>query len=84
MAKIPDGNYRLIFCFGGKEITKVDKFVSATGSSEFEDRLNYEIRKVRSIDRITTYTNAYTVTLHQVLQGKAETDKISVSEFDKY
>ena len=81
---IPDGTYRLIFCFGGTEIVGQDKFAKSSGSSEFEDKLVYTTTTTRTETSIRTSVPSFRVTLHEIVSGNAETDKISVAEFDKY
>lgn len=81
---IPDGTYRLIFCFGGPDIIGQDKFVKPSGSSEFQDKLIYTTTTTRTETSIRTSVPSFKVTLHEVVSGNAETDKISVAEFDKY
>lgn len=84
MKEIPDGGYRLIFCFGGSEVVGVDKFKNPTGSFEFDNHLNFKVEKVSTTEGITTYTNNFRVTLHEVNNGNAKKHTISVAEFDKY
>jgi hypothetical protein len=81
---IPDGTYRLIFCFGGLDIVGKDKFAKSSGSSEFKDNLVYTTTTTRTETSIRTSVPSIRVTLHEVVSGNAETDKISVAEFDKY
>ena len=88
VSTIADGQYKLIFCFGGEKLKGLDGFEVPTSSSEFRESLNYITDVTRTETptgtNISTSTSAVTITLHEVVSGKAKTDKIPLTDFDKY
>ena len=88
LSNVPDGRYKLIFCFGGETLQGSDGFLAPTSSSEFENRLDFQtITKRTPTDdgvEIRTSTSVLRITLHEVLSGNAETDRISLADFNKY
>jgi hypothetical protein len=88
LREVPDGHYKLIFCFGGDTLQGRDGFAAPTSSSEFENRLHFRTITKRTPTEngveIRTSTSVLTITLHEVISGNAETDGIPLAEFDKY
>jgi len=84
MTGISDGYYDLYFAHG-QDWDKVNqKFLVNTSYSKFEDNFNFVTKDEYLSNSINTRYTIFEVTLHPVLGGSAETDKVSENEFNQF
>jgi len=84
ITKILDGYYDLYFAHG-QDWDKINqKFLVNALYSKFEDGFNFVTKEEYLSDGINTRYTVFEVTLHPVLGGSAETDKVSENEFNQF
>jgi len=84
MTEISDGYYDLYFTHGQDWDEINQKFLVNTSYSKFEDGFDFVTQNEYLLDGISTRYTAFEVTLHSVLGGSAETDKVSEKEFNQF
>lgn len=81
---ISDGYYDLYFAHG-KDWDRINKkFLVSASYSKFEDGFNFITKDEYLSDGINTRYTLFEVTLHPVVGGSAETDKVSENEFNQF
>lgn len=82
--EILDGKYILLFMHGRNWDEINQTFLVDKSHSKFEDDFDFITREITEYDGTYEEYSTYTVTLHPVHSGTAETNDISEDEFDKY
>lgn len=78
ISQIPDGRYKLYFKLGKDWDNNERKFLIVPGRTKFDDVFVFDTTPDWKGD---SYTQAFSVTLHEVSGGNAQTENIDESEF---
>jgi len=84
MTEISDGYYDLYFAHGQDWDEINQKFSVNVSYSKFEDGFDFVTQNEYLLDGVNTRYTTFEVTLHSVLGGSAETDKVSEKEFNQF
>jgi len=84
MTEISDGYYHLYFVHGQDWDIINRKFLVNASYSKFEDGFDFVTQNEYLLDGISTRYTVFEITLHSVLGGSAETDKVSEKEFNQF
>lgn len=84
MTEISDGFYDLYFAHGQDWDTVNKKFLINVSYSKFEDGFDFVTQNEYLSDGISTEYTTFEITLHSVLGGSAETDRVSEKEFNQF
>lgn len=84
ITEVSDGYYDLYFAHGQDWDRVNKKFLINASYSKFEDGFNFTTKEEYLSDSINTRYTVFEVTLHPVVGGSAETDKVPESEFNQF